>query len=78
MPTAPQLPFSFGDVVPVNQADFTALANFAGIPSTAVPMSCQGHPPPSIQFLSDKNKDYISLEVAMRFENRRGKAPVAF
>ncbi len=49
MPTAPQTAFAFGDP-PANQADFTALANFTGLPATAfpvgmtaqeLPLSCQ-------------------------------------
>jgi aspartyl-tRNA(Asn)/glutamyl-tRNA(Gln) amidotransferase subunit A len=49
MPTAPQTAFAFGDA-PANQADFTAIANFTGLPATAfpvgmtsagLPLSCQ-------------------------------------
>lgn len=49
MPTAPQTAFAFGDP-PANQADFTAIANFTGLPATAfpagmttdgLPLSCQ-------------------------------------
>ncbi len=49
MPTAPQTAFPFGDP-PANQADFTAIANFTGLPATAfpvgmtaddLPLSCQ-------------------------------------
>lgn len=38
LPTAPQTAFAFGDPVPANQADYTALANFAGLPALSVPL----------------------------------------
>jgi aspartyl-tRNA(Asn)/glutamyl-tRNA(Gln) amidotransferase subunit A len=37
MPTVPQPSFRHGEPVPVNQADFTALANILGAPALAVP-----------------------------------------
>ncbi|MFM2042441.1 MAG: hypothetical protein RLY86_1017 [Pseudomonadota bacterium] len=37
MPTAPQTAFPFGDPVPANQADFTAMADFAGCAAVCVP-----------------------------------------
>ncbi|MFV3126610.1 amidase [Niveispirillum sp. KHB5.9] len=37
LPTAPQTAFPFGQPVPANQADFTALADFIGCPAVAVP-----------------------------------------
>ena len=49
MPTAPQTAFAFGES-PANQADFTAIADFTGLPATAfpvglspagLPLSCQ-------------------------------------
>ena len=42
MPTVPQPSFRHGEPVPVNQADFTALANILGAPALAVPW---GHSP---------------------------------
>lgn len=38
LPTAPQAAFAFGDEVPANQADFTALANMAGLPALTAPL----------------------------------------
>jgi aspartyl-tRNA(Asn)/glutamyl-tRNA(Gln) amidotransferase subunit A len=38
MPTAPQRAFAHGAAVPANQADFTALANAAGLPAVAFPL----------------------------------------
>ncbi|MGG5819402.1 amidase [Falsiroseomonas sp. HW251] len=37
MPTAPQRAFAFGMPTPPDQADFTALANIAGLPAIAIP-----------------------------------------
>ena len=36
-PTAPQTAFSFSDPVPINQAEFTALANIGGVPAISLP-----------------------------------------
>lgn len=77
MPTAPQAPFSFDDPVPANQADFTALANFAGCPATAVPAMGEGSPPASIQFIGRAGSDALVLAVAAEFERRRGPAPMS-
>ncbi|MEM9198936.1 MAG: amidase [Pseudomonadota bacterium] len=38
LPTAPQGAFPHGDPVPSNQADLTALANFAGLPALSIPV----------------------------------------
>ena len=40
LPTAPQTAFSFADPVPANQADFTSIANMAGIPALSLPLPC--------------------------------------
>jgi aspartyl-tRNA(Asn)/glutamyl-tRNA(Gln) amidotransferase subunit A len=37
LPTAPQRAFAFGTKTPADQADFTALANVAGLPAIAIP-----------------------------------------
>jgi aspartyl-tRNA(Asn)/glutamyl-tRNA(Gln) amidotransferase subunit A len=37
LPTAPQAAFAHGTRAPVNQADFTGLANIAGLPAIALP-----------------------------------------
>ncbi len=45
MPTAPQVAFAFGST-PANQADFTAIGNFTGLPATTFPvgMTTEGLP----------------------------------
>ncbi|MEE3101494.1 MAG: amidase, partial [Pseudomonadota bacterium] len=52
MPTAPQRAFPHGAPAPANQADFTALANFAGAPAVALPVPLEGETlPASVQLL---------------------------
>lgn len=38
LPTAPQAAFAFGAAVPANQADFSAIANMAGLPALSAPL----------------------------------------
>jgi Asp-tRNA(Asn)/Glu-tRNA(Gln) amidotransferase A subunit family amidase len=38
LPTTPHTAFAFGSPVPANQADFTSIANMAGIPALSVPL----------------------------------------
>ena len=66
-PTAPQKAFKFGDPIPVNQADFTAFANFAGLPATAVPMTFGGLPS-SVQIIGPKGEDGLTLAIAQKLE----------
>ena len=72
LPTAPQGPFRFGDPVPENQADFTCLANFAGLPAVAVTATIDGAPPTSVQFIGARGKDDWAMAAAMAFEKGRG------
>ncbi|WP_203074545.1 amidase [Falsiroseomonas ponticola] len=52
MPTAPQRAFPHGAPVPVDQADFTALANVAGLPALAFPWPApDGDLPCSLQLM---------------------------
>jgi aspartyl-tRNA(Asn)/glutamyl-tRNA(Gln) amidotransferase subunit A len=44
LPTAPQRAFAHGTPTPADQADFTALANIAGLPAIAVPWRAEGLP----------------------------------
>jgi aspartyl-tRNA(Asn)/glutamyl-tRNA(Gln) amidotransferase subunit A len=66
-PTTPQNAFKFGDPIPANQADFTAFANFAGLPATAVPVKSNGLPA-SVQIIGPKGKDGLTLAVAQKLE----------
>ena len=66
-PTAPQRAFKFGDPVPANQADFTAFANFAGLPATAIPVSLgKNQLPASVQIVGPRGSDALTLAVADR------------
>jgi Asp-tRNA(Asn)/Glu-tRNA(Gln) amidotransferase A subunit family amidase len=40
LPTAPQTAFAFDNAVPSNQADFTSIANMAGVPALTAPLPC--------------------------------------
>lgn len=52
LPTAPQRAFVHGTPAPANQADLTALANFAGCPAVALPVALEGEAlPASIQLI---------------------------
>ncbi len=52
MPAAPQRAFRHGDPVPADQADFTALANVAGLPALVFPLpAADGDPPLSVQLM---------------------------
>lgn len=44
LPTAPQRAFAHGTTAPADQADFTALANIAGLPAVAFPLPGQPKP----------------------------------
>lgn len=44
LPTAPQRAFPHGTPAPANQADYTALANAAGLPAVAFPIPAEGLP----------------------------------
>ena len=47
LPTVPQSAFSFETPAPVNQADFTAIANMAGLPAMSTPLAAQQNQLPS-------------------------------
>ncbi|MDO9498654.1 amidase [Falsiroseomonas sp.] len=65
MPTAPQRAFAHGTPAPVDQADFTALANFAGLPSLALPWPAEdGGLPASIQLVGRPHAEALLVGVA--------------
>jgi len=64
-PTTPQTAFPFNQNVPVDQADFTALANFSGCPAISIPLSVPEHSPPvGLQIMAAPGKDAELLSVA--------------
>ncbi len=76
-PTAPQEAFTFDDQVPANQADFTAWADFARLPATALytGLSKDGLPL-SLQVIGPEGRDRETLQVAAALEALFGKPPM--
>jgi aspartyl-tRNA(Asn)/glutamyl-tRNA(Gln) amidotransferase subunit A len=65
MPTAPQRAFAHGTPAPVDQADFTALANFAGLPSIALPWpATDGGLPASVQLVGRPHAEALLVGLA--------------
>ena len=62
LPTTPQRAFTQGGQVPVNQADFTALANVAGAPALTIPLSSlDGDLPCAAQIVGPRGSDNILI-----------------
>ena len=69
-PTAPQRSFSFDDPVSVNQADFTAIANFAGCPAISLPLPVPANERPiGLQLIVAPQRDTMLLSVAAQLES---------
>jgi len=69
-PTAPQQAFSFDDPAPADQADFTAWANFAALPATAVFTGFSGDGLPlSLQIIGPTGEDKLMLRCATAMES---------
>lgn len=77
-PTAPQQAFPFEATVPANQADFTAWANFAALPATAVFSGVDPDTglPHSVQVIGATGRDRDVLAVAAALEAVFGKPPM--
>ncbi|MEM8662649.1 MAG: amidase [Pseudomonadota bacterium] len=73
MPTAPQQAFPHGEPVPANQADLTALANFAGLPALALPVPCDGLPA-SVQLVGPQWSEAALLGYAAQLGKMMGAA----
>ena len=67
-PTTPQLAFPFGAPVPVNQADFTAPANFAGCPGISIPIPRSGDRPVGLHLMAGLGRDVHLLGIAAATE----------
>lgn len=76
-PTAPQEAFLFEESVPANQADFTAWADFARLPATAIytGLSEVGLPL-SVQLIGPEGHDRETIQVAAALEALFGKPPM--
>lgn len=76
-PTAPQEAFRFTDEVPANQADFTAWADFAKLPATAIYAGLSADRLPlSVQLIGPEGRDRDVLRVAASLEALLGKPPM--
>jgi aspartyl-tRNA(Asn)/glutamyl-tRNA(Gln) amidotransferase subunit A len=68
-PTTPQPAFPLGASVPVNQADLTSIANFAGVPALSLPMgSTSDGLPLGLQLLGPVGSDLQLMALAARIE----------
>ncbi|MFK7836869.1 MAG: amidase [Sulfitobacter sp.] len=64
-PTTPGRAIRLGDVAPANQADYTALANVAGTPALAVPVSVPNDPlPASVQLMGPAWSEGMLINLA--------------
>lgn len=69
LPTAPQTAFPRDQSAPANQADFTAFANFAGLPAFTTPIYSKGSAlPAGLQILGPEGEDAQVLAAAAMIE----------
>ena len=67
-PAAPQLAFPVDAPVPVNQADFTAPANFAGCPGISIPIPRSSGRPVGLHLMAGLGRDVHLLGIAAAAE----------
>jgi aspartyl-tRNA(Asn)/glutamyl-tRNA(Gln) amidotransferase subunit A len=71
MPTAPQAAFAHGVRPPASQADFTGLANVAGLPALALPSGMSGAGlPVSVQLVAPAGQDRALLALGALLDSR--------
>ena len=71
MPTAPQVAFPHGTRAPSNQADFTCLANVAGLPSLALPSGWnEDGLPVSVQLVGPPGSEPGLIALARQLDNQ--------
>jgi aspartyl-tRNA(Asn)/glutamyl-tRNA(Gln) amidotransferase subunit A len=63
LPTAPQRAFAHATPAPADQADFTALANIAGLPAIAIPWPAEGLPA-SVQLVGRPHAEALLVGLA--------------
>ena len=74
-PVAPQEAFSFDAPVPINQADFTAWADFAALPAISLWTGLSGDGlPMSVQLIGPRGADALVLDIAAELEELFGPA----
>ncbi|WBH18005.1 amidase [Sphingomonas radiodurans] len=65
LPTAPQVAFAQGSRAPANQADFTALANIAGLPALSLPAGFDADGMPvAVQLIGPPNSEAALIALA--------------
>lgn len=71
MPTAPQVAFPHGTRAPSNQADFTCLANVAGLPALALPSGwSEDGLPVSVQLVGPPGSEPGLIALARQLDNQ--------
>lgn len=71
MPTAPQVAFAHGTRAPSNQADFTCLANVAGLPALALPSGwSEDGLPVSVQLVGPPGSEPGLIAIARQLDNQ--------
>lgn len=74
LPTTPQTAFPFEHDAPVNQADFSCLANFAACPAIAIPIERpQDSLPASVQIVGRAYSEHILCEIARKMQKSQTK-----
>lgn len=69
LPTAPQTAFPLAEPAPVTQADFTGLANIAGLPAISVPAGLSaGGLPIGVQFVGREGGERTIIDLAVRLD----------
>ena len=68
MPTTPQRAFDIKTNVPINQANFTSLANICDLPAISLPYYYEGKLPYSLQLLASNMNDKFLLRISSYFE----------
>ena len=75
MPTTPHAPFAHGTPAPASQADFTGLANVAGLPALAVPVGRNKDGlPVGVQLVGPAGSELSLIDLARAIEPVLGRA----
>jgi aspartyl-tRNA(Asn)/glutamyl-tRNA(Gln) amidotransferase subunit A len=71
MPTAPQVAFAHGTRAPSNQADFTCLANVAGLPAISLPAGwSEDGLPVGVQLVGPAGTERSLIALARQIDNQ--------
>ena len=71
MPTAPQVAFAHGNRAPSNQADFTCLANVAGLPAISLPAGwSEDGLPVGVQLVGPAGTERSLIALARQIDNQ--------